>query len=457
MSNVWTSYDENDRREVNVLSEEYKKFTSEAKIEREIVKKSVEMAEAVGYRDLKQVIANGENLKPGDRVYYISLKKAVVFFQIGTAPLSEGMRIIGGHIDSPRLDIKQNPLYEDTEMAYLDTHYYGGIKKYLWVTIPMEIRGTVVKKDGSCVDICIGMDEDDPVVGVTDLLVHMSHSLMSKSANEVVEGENLDLLVGSEPKKDEEKDAVKAQILAILKEKYGIEEDDFISAELEAVPAGKARDFGLDRSMIMAYGHDDKVNSWCAFRALLDVESCTHTMACILVDKEEVGSIGATGMKSYFFEDAVAELADRLGCYSDLVVRRALHNSKMISSDVAAAYDPMYASVNDKKNIAYFGHGMTFVKYTGSRGKSGANDAGAEYMAWLRNLMEENNIAYQTSELGRVDAGGGGTIAYILARYGMEVIDGGVAVLNMHAPYELCSKADIYEVVKAFRAFYRSK
>ncbi|MGN0298220.1 MAG: aminopeptidase [Lachnospiraceae bacterium] len=456
MSNAWTTYDEKNRQELNILSESYKRFTSEAKIEREIVKKAVAMAKTVGYRDLKQVVENEENLRAGDKVYYISMNKAVAFFQIGTAPITEGMRIIGGHIDSPRLDIKQNPLYESDEMAYLDTHYYGGIKKYLWVTIPMELRGTVVKMDGSSIDVCVGADESDPVVGVTDLLIHMSGKLMVQKASEVVEGENLDLLIGSEPLTDEEKEPVKAQILKILKEKYDIEEDDFMSAELEAVPAGKARDFGLDRSMIMAYGHDDKVNSWAAFQALLDTKSCTHTTVCIFADKEEVGSIGATGMQSCFFEDAVAEIVDRMGIYSNLNVRRALRNSKMLSSDVAAAYDPIYASVSDKKNIAYMGHGIAFVKYTGSYGKNGANDASAEYMGWLRRLMEENKVVYQTSELGKVDAGGGGTIAYILARYGMEVIDAGVPVLSMHSPYELCSKADLYETVKAFRAFYLS-
>lgn len=454
--NVWTSYDKNAKKELNQLSETYKAFVSKSKIEREFVKNAMALAKEAGYRDLNDVVRQGEALHAGDRVYYICHKKAIVFFQIGTASLQEGMRIIGGHIDSPRLDVKQNPLYEQDGLAYLDTHYYGGIKKYLWVTIPMELHGTVVKVDGTCVDVSIGGNEEEPVVGVTDLLIHMSGELMGKKASEVVEGENLDLLVGNEPKLGEEKDAVKAHILAILKEKYDIEEKDFLSAELEAVPAGKARDFGLDRSMIMAYGQDDKVNSWAAFQALLDVASCEHTMACILVDKEEVGSIGATGMHSYFFEDAVAELCDRLGETSPLAVRRALRNSKMISSDVTAGYDPLYSSVADKKNIAYLGKGMSFVKYTGARGKSGANDANAEYLAWLRNLMEKNGIAYQVCELGRVDAGGGGTIAYILARYGMEVIDGGVAVLNMHAPYEISSKADLYETVKTFRAFYRS-
>ena len=370
------------------------------------------------------------------------------------------MRILGAHIDSPRLDLKQNPLYEDTEMAFLDTHYYGGVKKYQWVTIPLAIHGVVAKKDGTVVDVCIGEKEDDPVVFVSDLLIHLAGEQMEKKARVVIEGEVLDVLVGSRPAvpeedgdKEKEKEAVKAGILSILKEKYGMEEDDFLSAELEIVPADKARDCGLDRSMIMAYGQDDRVCAYTSFEAQLDIETQPYTCCCLLVDKEEIGSVGATGMQSRFFENTVAELMNCAGEYSELSLRRCLSSSRMLSSDVSAAYDPLYASAFEKKNSAYFGKGLVFNKYTGSRGKSGSNDANAEYVAAIRAMLEKHQVAYQTAELGKVDIGGGGTIAYISALYGMEVIDSGVAVLNMHAPMEVTSKSDIYEAKKGYLAF----
>ena len=370
------------------------------------------------------------------------------------------MRILGAHIDSPRLDLKQNPLYEDTEMSFLDTHYYGGVKKYQWVTIPLAIHGVVAKKDGTVVDVCIGEKEDDPVVFVSDLLIHLAGEQMEKKARVVIEGEALDVLVGSRPAvpeedgdKEKEKEAVKAGILSILKEKYGMEEDDFLSAELEIVPADKARDCGLDRSMIMAYGQDDRVCAYTSFEAQLDIETQPYTCCCLLVDKEEIGSVGATGMQSRFFENTVAELMNCAGEYSELSLRRCLSSSRMLSSYVSAAYDPLYASAFEKKNSAYFGKGLVFNKYTGSRGKSGSNDANAEYVAAIRAMLEKHQVAYQTAELGKVDIGGGGTIAYISALYGMEVIDSGVAVLNMHAPMEVTSKSDIYEAKKGYLAF----
>ncbi|MDO4943273.1 MAG: aminopeptidase, partial [Lachnospiraceae bacterium] len=374
---------------------------------------------------------------------------------IGRQPLEDGLNILGAHIDSPRLDLKQNPLYEDTDLAYLDTHYYGGIKKYQWVALPLAIHGVVVKKDGMVADVVIGEDEDDPVVGITDLLIHLAGKQMEKKASVVIEGEELDVLVGSQPLKDTEKDAVKAGILGILKEKYDIEEEDFLSAELEVVPAGKARDFGLDRSMVMSYGQDDRVCAYTSLVAALNVEAPEKTAVCILVDKEEIGSVGATGMHSHFFENTVAEVMDRMGVYSELAIRRCLANSSMLSSDVNAAYDPTFAAAFEKKNCSYFGRGVVFSKYTGARGKSGSNDASAEYMGRLRKIMDDNGVHFQTAELGKVDFGGGGTIAYIPAAYGMNVIDSGVAVLSMHAPWEICSKADIYEAEKCYEAFLR--
>lgn len=435
------------------LSREYRVFLDQGKTERECVRQAVKMAEKAGYRNLEDVLMTGGSLTAGDKVYAVNMKKSIVLFQIGRQPLEKGMAILGAHIDSPRMDVKQNPLYEDTELAYLDTHYYGGIKKYQWVTLPLAIHGVFVKKNGEAIEVCIGEEEKDPVFCVTDLLIHLAHERMEKKADKVIEGEALDILFGSQPLKGAEKDAVMANVLQILKDKYEIEEEDFLSAELEVVPAGKARESGIDTSMIMAYGQDDRVCAYTSLTAMLEVEDTEYTTCCLLVDKEEIGSVGATGMQSDFFEDMVAEVLDRLGQYSELALRRCLRNSRMLSSDVSAAFDPTYAAAYEKKNAAYFGRGMVFNKFTGSRGKSGSNDANAEFMARIRGILENARVAYQTAELGKVDIGGGGTIAYIMALYGMDVIDCGVAVLNMHAPWEITSKADIYETKKGYVVF----
>lgn len=435
------------------LCEDYRHFLDDGKTERECVSQSVRIAEQAGYRNLADVIEEGGKLTAGDKVYSVNMNKSIVLFQIGRQPLEKGMAILGAHIDSPRMDIKQNPLYEDTELAFLDTHYYGGIKKYQWVTLPLAIHGVIVKKDGEVVPVCVGEDEKDPVFCVTDLLIHLSQERMSKKATEVIEGEALDILVGSQPLKGEEKDAVAKNILSILKEKYDMEEEDFLSAELEVVPAGKARESGFDTSMIMAYGQDDRVCAFTSLLAMVEVENTEYTTCCLLVDKEEIGSVGATGMRSRNFENTVAEVLSLTGQYSDLALRRCLANSRMLSSDVSAAFDPTYASAYEKKNAAYFGRGMVFNKFTGSRGKSGSNDANAEFMAQIRGILKDAKVAYQTAELGKVDIGGGGTIAYIMALYGMNVIDCGVAVLNMHAPWEVTSKADIYETKKGYVVF----
>ena len=451
--NVWTNYGKKELAELEKLNKNYRHFLDHGKTERECVKAAVKQAKKEGFKDLKEVIRSGEKLQAGDRVYDVFMEKAIALFIIGSKDMEKGMNILGAHIDSPRLDLKQNPLYEDTELAYLDTHYYGGIKKYQWVAIPLALHGVVAKKDGSVVEINIGEEEDDPVFCISDLLIHLSGEQMEKKGAKVVEGEALNLLIGNMPLKDEEKDAVKRNVLNLLKEKYDIEEEDFLSAELEVVPAGKARECGLDRSMILAYGQDDRVCAYTSLEAILDTKKVKRTACCILVDKEEIGSVGATGMQSRFFENTVAELLNCMGEYSDLTLRRTLANSKMLSSDVSAAYDPEYASVFEKKNAAYFAKGIVFNKYTGSRGKSGSNDANAEYMAELRKILEKHNVAFQTAELGKVDIGGGGTIAYILALYGMQVIDCGVAVMSMHAPWEIVSKADVYEAKKCYMAF----
>ena len=451
--NVWTNYGKKELAELEKLNKNYRHFLDHGKTERECVKAAVKQAKKEGFKDLKEVIRSGEKLQAGDRVYDVFMEKAIALFIIGSKDMEKGMNILGAHIDSPRLDLKQNPLYEDTELAYLDTHYYGGIKKYQWVAIPLALHGVVAKKDGSVVEINIGEEEDDPVFCISDLLIHLSGEQMEKKGAKVVEGEALNLLIGNMPLKDEEKDAVKKNVLNLLKEKYDIEEEDFLSAELEVVPAGKARECGLDRSMILAYGQDDRVCAYTSLEAILDTKKVKRTACCILVDKEEIGSVGATGMQSRFFENTVAELLNCMGEYSDLALRRTLANSKMLSSDVSAAYDPEYASVFEKKNAAYFAKGIVFNKYTGSRGKSGSNDANAEYMAELRKILEKHNVAFQTAELGKVDIGGGGTIAYILALYGMQVIDCGVAVMSMHAPWEIVSKADVYEAKKCYMAF----
>ena len=425
-----------------------------AKTERECVDEFVVLAEKQGYRDLNKIIENNESLKAGDKVYVNHMGKSLALFLIGKESLEKGMRILGAHIDSPRLDLKQNPLYEDTDLAMMETHYYGGVKKYQWVTIPLSIHGVMVRKDGTSVKVVIGEDANDPVVGISDLLVHLSADQMQKKVANAIEGEDLNILVGSIPIKDKEaKNRVKLNILKLLNEKYGIVEEDFVSAELEVVPAGAARDYGLDRSMVLAYGHDDRICGYTSFEAMLEMKEADKTCVTLLVDKEEVGSIGATGMQSRFFENAVAEVMDRMGDYSDIKVRRALSNSKMLSSDVSAAFDPNYPGVMEKNNCAYFGKGIVFSKYTGSRGKSGCNDANAEFVGQIRNIMDKHGVTWQTAELGKVDQGGGGTIAYILAQYGMEVIDCGVALHNMHAPWEVASKADIYETMRGYYAF----
>ena len=452
--NAWKKYA--DKTEVFAFCEAYKDFISSCKTERECVTEMVQQAEKAGYRNIDAIIESGETLKAGDKVYANNKGKGLALYLIGEEPLEKGMRILGAHIDSPRLDLKQNPLYEDQELALLDTHYYGGVKKYQWVTLPLALHGVVSKKDGENVTVVIGEEEQDPVLGISDLLIHLSQKQLQKTAAEVVEGEKLDMLVGSIPLEGEEEEPVKAQILAILKEKYGIEEEDFLSAEFEVVPAGKARDYGLDRSMIMGYGQDDRVCSYPSFAAIMKQEQVKYTSVCLLVDKEEIGSVGATGMQSKFFENTTAEVMNACGQYSELKLRRALKNSMMLSSDVSAAFDPNFPEVMQKKNSAYLGHGMTFNKYTGARGKSGSNDANAEYLAKLRKVMDEEQVAFQTAELGKVDQGGGGTIAYILANYNMEVIDCGVAVLNMHAPWEITSKVDVYEAYRGYCAFLQN-
>lgn len=450
---VWNTYSTEEKQELQKLCDSYRSFLTKCKTERESVKEAVQMAEEAGYKNLSDIIKAGKKLVPGDKVYAVWMKKAMAMFHIGTEPLSAGMSILGAHIDTCRLDIKQNPLYEDGGLAYMDTHYYGGIKKYQWVTVPLAIHGVVAKKDGSVVEITIGEDDTDPVFCVTDLLIHLSAEQLEKKANKVIEGEALDILFGSLPLEDTEKDAVKAGILQLLKEKYDLEEEDFLSAELEVVPAGQARELGLDRSMIIAYGQDDRVCAYTSLAAMIDTKEVRKTACCLLVDKEEIGSVGATGMQSKFFENTVAELIDLTSVYSELTLKRCLANSRMLSSDVTSGYDALFASSFDKKNVAYLGKGMVFNKFTGSRGKSGSNDANAEYLGDIRAMMEKHNVRTQMSELGKVDLGGGGTIAYIMSLYGMEVIDSGVAVLNMHAPWEVTSKIDVYETQKGYKAF----
>lgn len=456
--NMWKQYTSEQLSELENVSKRYKDCLDAGKTERECVSLAVAMAEENGYRNLADCIADNAQLKAGDKVYVNQMGKALALFQIGQRPLEEGMNILGAHVDSPRIDIKQNPLYEDTDLAYLDTHYYGGIKKYQWVSIPLAIHGTVAKKDGTTVDIVVGEKDDDPVLVISDLLIHLAGEQMEKKASVVIEGEGLDVLVGSKPlatEDKEEKELVKATILTFLKDNYGIEEEDFLSAELEVVPAGKARDCGFDRSMIMGYGHDDRICAFTSLFAMLEVENPERTSCCLLVDKEEIGSVGATGMQSRFFENAVAELVALTVGESSLKAKRALQNSYMLSSDVSAAYDPMFANAFEKKNTAYFGRGLCLNKYTGARGKSGSSDANAEYIAKIRKVFDDNEIGFQTAELGKVDFGGGGTIAYIMADYGMNVIDSGMAVLSMHAPWEIASKADIYEGYKGYKAFLK--
>ena len=451
--NAWKGYDEAKSAKVDALAKDYMDFLDNGKTERECVDTIVNQIEAAGYRELPELMKEGKKLSAGDKVYAVWMNKAVVMFQIGTKPMTEGLNILGAHIDSPRLDIKQNPLYEDSDFALLDTHYYGGIKKYQWVTLPLALHGVVAKKDGSIVEINIGENEDDPVFFISDLLIHLSAEQMEKKASKVIEGEALDLIFGSRPLAGEEKEAVKAGVMKLLAEQYGIEEEDFLSAELEVVPAGKAREAGLDRSMVLGYGQDDRVCAFTSLAAMLEIGQTERTACCILVDKEEIGSVGATGMQSRFFENTVAEVLNLVGEYSELNVRRCLAASDMLSSDVSAAFDPSYASAFEKKNAAFFGRGMVFNKFTGARGKSGSNDANAEYVARVRRIFDDHKVCFQTAELGKVDVGGGGTIAFIAALYGMEVIDSGVSVLSMHAPWEVTSKADVYEAKKAYKAF----
>ncbi len=453
--NVWKGCSEERLAAINTFAREYMDFLDAGKTERECVDTLVNEIEKKGYVELNTLIEKGEAPKPGDKVYAVNMNKCLCMYQIGKEPMKKGMNILGAHIDSPRIDVKQNPVYEDSDIAYLDTHYYGGVKKYQWVAQPMALHGVIVKKDGTTVEVNVGDHEEDPVFFISDLLIHLAGEQMEKKAAKVIEGEALDLIVGNMPLKDTEKEAVTANVLKILKDTYDVEEEDFLSAELEIVPAGKAREAGFDRSMILAYGQDDRVCAYTSARAILEVadQVTDRTACCILVDKEEIGSVGATGMQSRFFENATAELMELMGEYSELNLRRCLSNSVMLSSDVSAGYDPSYASCFEKKNAAFLGAGMVFNKFTGARGKSGSNDANAEYVAHIRQICDSSDVVFQTAELGKVDVGGGGTIAYIMALYGMNVIDCGVPVLNMHAPWEATSKADVYETMRGYVAF----
>ncbi|MBQ8816089.1 MAG: aminopeptidase [Lachnospiraceae bacterium] len=470
--NTWETYDEATLAKVDTFIDGYRQFLDNGKTERECIDVIVNTIEDAGYISMEKAVKEGKKLVEGDKVYSVWMNKSIAMYRIGKEPIANGMNILGAHIDSPRLDVKQNPLYEDSGFAYLDTHYYGGVKKYQWVAIPLALHGVIVKKDGSTVIVNIGEEENDPVFFVSDLLIHLSQEQLQLKAGEVIPGEALDIIVGNKPisikasdvqgeegenaeKKEPVKEAVKKGVLDILKEMYDVEEEDFLSAELEVVPAGKAREAGLDRSMVLAYGQDDRVCAYTSMMAMLDVEPTDRTVCCILVDKEEIGSVGATGMQSRFFENSLAELMNLMGEYSELNIRRCLSKSCMLSSDVSSAYDPSFANCFDKKNVAYLGGGMVFNKFTGSRGKSGSNDANAEYLAHLRDIFAKESINFQTAELGRVDLGGGGTIAYILALYGMNVIDSGVAVMNMHAPWEATSKADVYETYRGYKAFVK--
>lgn len=456
--NAWAQYDAAGMEKIEAFAKGYCAFLDHGKTERECVAQAVRAAEAAGFVDLRQATREGRALCAGDKVYVNWMNKSFMCFVVGSAPLEEGMNILGAHIDSPRLDVKQNPLYEEAELAYLDTHYYGGIKKYQWVAQPLALHGVLCKKDGSTVTVAIGEDADDPVFYITDLLPHLAQEQMAKTAAKAIEGEDLNLIIGGLPvtPEGEEKASVTAGVLAILKDKYGVEEEDFLSAELEIVPAGKARDVGFDRSMILSYGHDDRVCAYPSMQAVLDFEDVpAYTLCAVLTDKEEIGSVGATGMNSQFFENIVAEFADLAGAKGDLALRRVLANSRMLSSDVSAGFDPNFAGAFEKKNAAFLGRGLCFNKYTGSRGKTGSNDANAEYIAQLRRILDDAEVAFQTCELGRVDLGGGGTIAYMCAKYGMNVIDAGVAVLSMHAPYEVISKVDLYEAYRGYCAFLR--
>jgi len=457
--NAWKKYDEQALNELEAISKKYCHYLDCGKTERECNDITIAMAKEAGYADLNDAIKVGAPLAPGAKVYCSCMGKAVMLFHLGKKPLVEGMNIVGSHIDSPRMDFKQNPFYEDGDFAYGDTHYYGGIKKYQWVARPLALHGVAAKKDGTVVNVVIGEDAEDPVVGLSDLLIHLSGEQLGKKAGEVITGEGLDIILGGRPltEDEEQKEPVKAMLLKILKEKYDLDEEDMLSAEIEVVPADKARDFGLDRSMILGYGHDDRVCAYASLEALFSLsDTPEYTCCCILADKEEIGSVGATGMRAKYFENAVAELLNlTTSVYSELNLRRALAACRMLSCDVSAGYDPLFASAFEKKNAAFLGRGVCYNKYTGSRGKSGSNDSNAEFIGKLRKIMDDNDICWQTAELGKVDVGGGGTIAYICALYGMEVIDSGVPVLSMHAPLEVISKADLYEAVKAYAAFMK--
>lgn len=444
---------------MNTLIERYKNFLDKGKTERECVKKVISLARDKGYKDISEF----DTLKSGDKVYVNNYNKSIALYHIGNGNISNGMNILGAHLDSPRLDIKLNPLYESDGIVYLDTHYYGGIKKYQWVTIPLAIHGVVCKTNGETINVVIGEDDDELTLCISDILPHIAQDQMKKSASEFIPGEDLDLIVGldetikEEKKEDEKKESAKEKIVKLLLDKYNISEKDFLSSELEVVPAGKARYLGLDKSMILAYGQDDRVCSFTSLDALLENETQERTSVCLLVDKEEIGSVGATGMDSMFFENATAEVLDKMGCYSSLTLKRAMKNSMMLSSDVNSAFDPLNASLYDKKNSSFLSGGVVFNKYTGSRGKSGASDANAEFISLLRAKLEENNIKYQMADMAKVDVGGGGTIAKFSAYYGMQVIDCGVAILSMHAPMEIASCQDIENAKKTYKAFLTIK
>lgn len=463
--NAWKNYTPAQLEELERLATDYRAFISQNKTERLCCRSAVQLAEAAGYVNLADAIAAGRKVAAGDKVYAVNHGKSLLLANIGEEPLVHGFNILGAHIDSPRLDLKQNPVFEDGDLAYLDTHYYGGLKPYLWVATPLALVGVIVKKDGTVVDVNVGDKPGDPVFTISDLLIHLSADQMAKTAKDVVDAEDLNVIVGGRPvvlgkapegedgTADEPKEPVKQLLLDILRETYGVEEEDFLSAEIEVVPAGPARDLGFDRSMILGYGHDDRVCAYTSLVAQLEVERVKRTSICLLVDKEEIGSVGASGMTSRFFENTVAELMELAGEGGPLKLRRALAQSRMLSSDVSAGFDPAYAAKFEKKNAAIMGHGLCFNKYTGARGKSGSNDADAEYMALVRDIMDEAGVAFQTCELGRVNVGGGGTIAYILAEYGMDVIDSGVPVLSMHSLWEVANKADIYEAYRGYKAF----
>lgn len=455
--NLWSTFDERQLGELEAVSDKYRRCLDKGKTERECVRTAITLAKEAGYRDMKELIRKGQRIHPQEKVYMEYMERAIILFQAGEEPIEQGMNILGAHIDSPRIDIKQNPLYESAQVAYLDTHYYGGIKKYQWLAMPLAIHGVVIKMDGSKVDITIGEDDTEPTFVITDLLPHLAYGQMEKKAEKFVDAEKMDLVIGNRPLGEDKDEAVRKQMLHILKENYGIEEEDFLSAELEIVPAGKARECGLDRSMVLAYGQDDRVCAFASLFAMLEEKKVSRTSCCILIDKEEIGSVGSSGMTSKFFENTVAEYIALSTEYNDLVLRRTLANSKMLSSDVSAGYDPMYEEVYEKKNAAYLAYGPVFNKYTGKGGKGGSNDANPEYIAALRRIMKNAGVNYQTAELGKIDVGGGGTIAYLMAVYGMEVIDSGVAVLSMHAPWELTSKADIYESVRCYHAFLEAE